>query len=99
MDATGQRQGEHAGQGLGEDGDSLARVAEDILWLVVGVGFLMEFLDRGHLLTGLGHFDAITGQDRHAVDAEDGWVKAEDESTPSAGEFVQIQGGAVEEVQ
>ena len=35
VDATGQRQGEYAGQGLGEHGDGLAGVAEDVLRLVV----------------------------------------------------------------
>src|ERR1035441_4949491 len=35
VDATGQRQGEYAGQGLGEHGDGLAVVAEDVLRLGV----------------------------------------------------------------
>jgi hypothetical protein len=35
VEATGQGQGENAGQGLGEHGDGLAGVAEDILRLGV----------------------------------------------------------------
>jgi hypothetical protein len=69
MDATGQRQGEYAGQGLGEHGDGLAGVAEDVLRLGVGLGWLMEFLDSGHLAAGLGDLDAVAGEDGPAVDA------------------------------
>lgn len=69
VDATGQRQGEYAGQGLGEYGDRLAGVAEDVLRLGVGLGLLMEFLDSGHLASGLGNFDAVAGEDGSAVPA------------------------------
>ena len=67
VDATGQRQGEYAGQGLGEHGDRLAGVAEDVLWFVVGLGFLMELLDTGHLASGLGDLDAVADEDGPAV--------------------------------
>ena len=67
VDATGQRQGEHARQGLGEYGDRLAGVAEDVLRLGIGLGLLMEFLDSGHLAAGLGDLDAVAGEDGSAV--------------------------------
>ncbi len=69
VDATSQRQGEYAGQGLGEYGDGLAGVAEDVLRLGVGLGLLMEFLDSGHLASGLGDLDAVAGEDGLAVHA------------------------------
>ena len=69
VDATSQRQGEYAGQGLGEHGDRLAGVAEDELRLVVGVRFLMEFFDSRHFASGLGDLDAVGDEDGPAVDA------------------------------
>ena len=69
VDATGQRQGEYAGQSLGEYGDGRAGVAEDELRFGVGLGLLMEFLDSGHLAPGLGDLDAVAGEDGPAVDA------------------------------
>ena len=69
VDATGQRQGEYAGQGLGEHGDRLAGVAEDVLRLGVGLGLLMELFDSGHLAPGLGDLDAVAGEDGPAVHA------------------------------
>jgi hypothetical protein len=88
VDATGQRQGKYAGQGLGEQRDRLAGVAEDELRLVIRFGFLMEFLDARHLATGLGNLDAVADQDGPAVDAQDARVEPEEQSTPGAGELV-----------
>ena len=62
-------QGEYAGQGLGEYGDGLAGVAEDVLRLIVRLGFLMELFDTGHLASGLGDLDAVAGEDGPAVHA------------------------------
>src|SRR5215831_17284182 len=59
----------------------------------------MEFLDSGHFASGFGDLDAVCDEDGPAIDAKDAGVDAEDQSAPGAGEFVQIQGGAVEEVQ
>ena len=69
VDATSQRQGEYAGQGLGEHGDRLAGVAEDELRLVIGFRFLMELLDSRHFAAGLGDLDAVGDEDGPAVDA------------------------------
>jgi hypothetical protein len=88
VDATGQRQSKYAGQGLGEDSDRLAGMAEDVLGLVIGFGLLMELFDCGHLASGLGNLDAVADQDGPAVDAQDAGVEPEDQSAPGAGELV-----------
>src|SRR6516225_1369021 len=59
----------------------------------------MEFLDSGHFASGLGDLDAVGDEDGPAVEAKDAGVDAEDQSAPGAGEFVEIQGGAVEEIE
>src|ERR1022692_164287 len=58
----------------------------------------MEFFDSGHLASGLGDLDAVADEDGLEVDAEEAGVESEDQSAPGAGELVQIQGRAVEEV-
>jgi hypothetical protein len=88
VDATGQRQGKYAGQGLGEHGDRLTGVAEDVLGLVIGFGFLMELFDSGHLATGLSDLNTIADEDGPAVDAQDAGVEPEEQSAPGTGEFV-----------
>ena len=84
---------------MGEHGDGLAGVAEDILRLGVGVGFLMELFDPGHFVSGLGDLDAPLRKDGLEVDAKEAGVESAEQSAPGAGEFVQIRGRAVEEVQ
>ena len=66
---------------------------------LVGRGLLMKLFDPRHLASGFGDLDAIGDEDGPAVHAQDAWVDAEDQSAPGAGEFVQIQGRTVEEVQ
>jgi hypothetical protein len=45
----------------------LAGVAEEVVRLGVGVGFLMELLDGGHLASGLGDLETVPDQDGSAV--------------------------------
>src|ERR1035437_6165344 len=59
----------------------------------------MEFFDSGHLASGLGDLDSVADQEGLAVHAEEAWVEPEEERAPGVGEFVQIQGRAMEEVQ
>src|ERR1022692_722562 len=59
----------------------------------------MELFDPGHLASGLGDLDAVGGEDGPAVHAKNAGVGSEEEIAPGAGELVQIQGWAVEEVQ
>src|ERR1035437_6084627 len=59
----------------------------------------MELFDPGHFASGLGDLDAVADEDGLEVDAKDAGVKSEEESAPGAGELVQIQSRAVEEVQ
>jgi len=59
----------------------------------------MEFLDPGHFASGFGDLDAVADEDGLEVDAKDAGVGSKEESAPDAGELVQIQGWAVEEVQ
>src|SRR6516225_7797652 len=54
LNAGDERQSQDARGSLGEQGDGLAGVAEDVVRLGVGVGFLMEFLDGGILRPALG---------------------------------------------
>ena len=84
---------------MGEHGDGLAGVAEEVVRLGVGVGFLMELLDGGHLASGLGDLETVTEQNGSAVDAQDGGMGAKDQRAPGAGKPVQVHGGAVEQVQ
>ena len=88
VDATGQRQGKYAGQGLGEHSDRLTGVAEDVLGLVIGFGFLMKLFDCWHLATGLSDLNAIADEDGPAVDAQDAGVEPEEQSAPGVGELV-----------
>ena len=59
----------------------------------------MELYDPGHLASGLGDLDAVPDKDGSAVHAQDAGVEPEDQSAPSTGELVQIQGRAVEQIQ
>src|ERR1022692_4581985 len=59
----------------------------------------MELFDPGHFVSGLGDLDAPLRKDGLEVDAKDAGVESEGQSAPGAGELVQIQGRAVEEVQ
>ena len=70
MDTTGQWQGEETGGGFDNDGDSLTGMAEDIFGLGVVLRLLMQFLDAGHLFSGLGYFDAVCQQNDAAIDDE-----------------------------
>src|ERR1039458_4543375 len=59
----------------------------------------MELFDPGHFASGLGDLDAVADEDGLEVDAKDAGVESEDQSAPGAGELVQIQGRAVEELE
>src|SRR5665811_2161217 len=59
----------------------------------------MELFDPGHFASGLGDLDAVADEDGLEVDAKNAGVESEDQSAPGVGEFVQIQGRAMEEVQ
>ena len=48
----------------------LQRVSHDIFGLGVGLGLLMQELDRRHLAAALGDLDAVADQDMPAVDAQ-----------------------------
>src|ERR1700757_4960920 len=96
VDADGERYGEEAGGGVHEDGYGLERVSHDIFGLGVGLGLLMQELDRGHFATALGDLDAVTDQDTPAVDAHGLGEQAQHHLSPYRGELIELDGGAVE---
>lgn len=98
VDAGHQRHSESAISSAGDEGNGLTGVAENVGRLGVALT-LEEFFNPWHFASGLRDFDSVGQQNQPALGMKDRREMTQCDANPEAGEFLGVEGWAVEEVQ
>lgn len=99
MNAAGQWNSQEAIGFFGHQRDRLTGVAEDERGFVVVLGGLVQLFDRRHFASALTDLESIGKQNHATVGRKQERSKRQDQDTdPPAGEFIKVNGLAVEEV-